>query len=64
MRDDVPALIAAEQAARGDGGPAIMFHGAVTNDPMMVEIILGQAAGNADRPGAGDLTSAGDPEGE
>ena len=64
VRDDVPALIAAEQAARGEAGPAVLFHGAVTEDPMMVEIILDQAVGAADRPSAGDPADADDPEGE
>ena len=48
VRDDVPALIAAEQAARlrtakGDPGHKVRFHGCVTDDPMMVQIILDQA---------------------
>lgn len=44
VRDDVPALIAAERAARGKAGPRVRFHGCVTDDPAMVEIILDQAA--------------------
>jgi sirohydrochlorin cobaltochelatase len=48
VRDDVPALIQAEQAARrsmsnGDGGLPVGFHGCVTDDPMMVQIITEQA---------------------
>jgi sirohydrochlorin cobaltochelatase len=43
-RDDVPALVAAEQAARGEGGPAVRFSGCVTDDPAMPRIILDQAA--------------------
>jgi sirohydrochlorin cobaltochelatase len=45
VRDDVPALIAAEQAGRGDAGQPVLFHGCVTDDPMMAEIILDQAGG-------------------
>jgi sirohydrochlorin cobaltochelatase len=45
VRDDVPALIAAEQAVRGDAGQPVRFHGCVTDDPMMAEIILDQAGG-------------------
>ena len=44
VRDDVPALVAAEQAARGQAGPAVCFNGSVTDDPAMVRIILDQAA--------------------
>jgi sirohydrochlorin cobaltochelatase len=43
VRDDVPTLIAAELAARGEAGQAVRFHGCVADDPMMVEIILDQA---------------------
>ena len=43
VRDDVPALIAAEQAMRGGDGPAVRFHGCVADDPMMVQIIIDQA---------------------
>jgi sirohydrochlorin cobaltochelatase len=46
VRDDVPALIAAEQAARGCTGRAVLFHGCVTDDAAMVRIILDRAAGN------------------
>jgi sirohydrochlorin cobaltochelatase len=52
VRDDVPALIATEQAARllnPDGqapgnhtGLTVRFHGSITDDPMMVQIILDQ----------------------
>jgi sirohydrochlorin cobaltochelatase len=44
VRDDVPALVAAERAARGQGGPGVRFNGSVTDDPTMVRIILDQAA--------------------
>jgi sirohydrochlorin cobaltochelatase len=44
VRDDLPALIAAEQAARGADGLPVRFHGTVTEDPEMVRIILDQAA--------------------
>jgi sirohydrochlorin cobaltochelatase len=48
VRDDLPALIDAEQAARrsvsaGDTGLPVRFHGCVTDDPMMVQIIMDQA---------------------
>jgi sirohydrochlorin cobaltochelatase len=43
VRDDVPALIAAEQAARGATGRPVWFHGCVTDDPAMTGIILDQA---------------------
>jgi sirohydrochlorin cobaltochelatase len=41
--EDVPALIAAEAAARGEAGPGLWFHGSVINDPEMVPIVLDQA---------------------
>jgi sirohydrochlorin cobaltochelatase len=44
VRDDIPALIAAEVAARGVDGWPVRFHGSVTDDPAMVRIILDQAA--------------------
>lgn len=43
VRDDVPALIEAERSARGEAGLSVRFHGSVTNDPAMTEIILDQA---------------------
>jgi sirohydrochlorin cobaltochelatase len=43
VRDDVPALIAAEQAARGDSGLAVRFHGSVVDDPAVTAIVLDQA---------------------
>jgi sirohydrochlorin cobaltochelatase len=50
VRDDVPRLVAAEQAARlqdaGGAGLPVRLHGSVTDDPMMVQIILDQAAGD------------------
>jgi sirohydrochlorin cobaltochelatase len=45
VRDDVPALIAAEQAARGDAGLPVRFHGCVIDDPAVVAIVLDQASG-------------------
>lgn len=46
IRDDVPALIAQEQAARGrdpkSSGRPIRFHGSVADDPAMHQIILDQ----------------------
>jgi sirohydrochlorin ferrochelatase len=41
--DDLPALIAAEQAARSDAGRGVRFHGCIADDPAMAEIILDQA---------------------
>ena len=49
VRDDLPALIAAEQAGRGDAGHAVRFHGSVSGDPEMTAIILDQAS--SDRTG-------------
>ena len=43
VRDDVPALIAAEQAVRGSAGPIVRFCGCVTGDPAMASIVLDQA---------------------
>jgi sirohydrochlorin ferrochelatase len=43
VRDDVPAAIAAEQGDRGPGGHPVRFHGCVTDDPAMAQIILDQA---------------------
>lgn len=48
VRDDLPALIAADQAARAqielnDARQVVSFQGPVTDDPMMVQIILDQA---------------------
>ncbi|MDR3533829.1 MAG: CbiX/SirB N-terminal domain-containing protein, partial [Rhodopila sp.] len=43
VRDDLPALIAAEQQARGSTGLAVRFQGSVTDDPAMTQIILDQA---------------------
>jgi sirohydrochlorin cobaltochelatase len=50
VRDDVPALVAAEQAARlwvlgGGAGHKVRFHGCIADDPMMVQIIVDQAGG-------------------
>ncbi len=44
VQDDVPALIAAEQAVRGSAGPIVRFYGCVTGDPAMDSIVLDQAA--------------------
>ena len=46
VRDDVPALVAAEQAARIGMDEAALparFHGVVSDDPAMIQIILDQA---------------------
>ena len=45
--EDVPALLAAEQAARGPGGLPVRFQGCVADDPAMADIVLEQAAGAA-----------------
>ncbi len=64
VRDDLPALVAAERAARGDGGAAVHFNGSVTDDPAMVAVILDQAAVQpaesnfGDRPPDGGSPSA------
>jgi sirohydrochlorin cobaltochelatase len=50
VRDDIPVLIAAAQAARrnvGEAGPAVLFQGSVTDDPAMFQIIMEQARGPA-----------------
>lgn len=46
IRNDVPALVTAEQAARGEAGFGVRFFGSVTDDPAMTGIILDQAAGD------------------
>jgi sirohydrochlorin cobaltochelatase len=51
VRDDVPALIAAERAVRGPTGQAVRWHGAVTEDPMMSQIIIDQALNEERRHG-------------
>lgn len=43
VREDVPGLIAAEQAARGTPGSRVHNFGSVTEDPLMMQIILDQA---------------------
>lgn len=43
VRDDVPAMIEAERLVRGEAGLPVRFHGSVTDDPAMTEIILDQA---------------------
>jgi sirohydrochlorin ferrochelatase len=43
VRDDLPELIATEQAARGSAGFAVQLHGCVADDPAITEIILDQA---------------------
>lgn len=49
VRDDIPALIAAEVAVRGDAGFAVRFSGSVTDDAAMIEIIEDQAADSSGR---------------
>jgi sirohydrochlorin cobaltochelatase len=43
VRDDMPALIAAEQASRGGDGLLVRFDGSAIDDPAIVLIILAQA---------------------
>lgn len=48
VRDDVAALVTAENESRrptgaGDAGPAVRFHGSITDDPAMIQIIMDQA---------------------
>ncbi|WP_428492418.1 CbiX/SirB N-terminal domain-containing protein [Rhodopila sp.] len=43
VRDDIPRLIAAEQAARAGALPIVRFTGCVTDDPAMPDIIIDQA---------------------
>jgi sirohydrochlorin cobaltochelatase len=44
VRDDLPALIAAEQAARGAEGLPVRLQGTVMDNPEVAQIILDQAA--------------------
>jgi sirohydrochlorin ferrochelatase len=48
VRDDVPALIAGELAARSHAAPTVRFGGCVTDDPAIVQIIIDQATKSAD----------------
>lgn len=43
VRDDLPKMIAAEQAARTESGRRVWFQGSIADDPEMTEIILCQA---------------------
>ena len=43
--EDVPALLAAERAARGAAGLPVRFQGCVADDPAMADIVLEQASG-------------------
>ncbi|HEY4043368.1 MAG TPA: CbiX/SirB N-terminal domain-containing protein, partial [Rhodopila sp.] len=43
VRDDLPALIAAEQDARGAAGRPVHTLGPITEDPAVADIILDQA---------------------
>jgi sirohydrochlorin cobaltochelatase len=43
VRDDLPALIATEQAARGDAGHAVLLRGCIADHPAMTDIIEDQA---------------------
>jgi sirohydrochlorin cobaltochelatase len=42
VREDLPALLRAEQAARGDAGAPLLDLGVITDDPAMPGIILDQ----------------------
>lgn len=44
VRDDLPALLAAERAARGDAGAPLLDLGVIADDPAMPRIILDQVA--------------------
>jgi sirohydrochlorin ferrochelatase len=44
VREDLPALLAAEQAARGDAGAPLLDLGVIGDDPAMPRIILEQVA--------------------
>jgi sirohydrochlorin cobaltochelatase len=44
VRDDLPALIAAERVARGTDGLPVRLQGTVMDNPEVVQIILDQAA--------------------
>ncbi len=48
VRDDMPALIAAEQASRGEAGLLVRFDGSAIDDPALVLIILDQATSVGD----------------
>lgn len=42
VRDDVPALVAAEQSARGPEGQPVRFHSSVADDPVLWNVVLQQ----------------------
>lgn len=44
VRDDIPALAAAETATRGSNGLKVRFHGCVAEDLTVTQIIMDQAA--------------------
>ena len=48
VRDDMPALIAAEQASRGVAGPVVRFDGSTIDDPAIVLIIQDQVTSVGD----------------
>jgi sirohydrochlorin ferrochelatase len=45
VRDDVPALLGAERAARGSAGAPLLDLGVIADDPEMPRIILDQVSG-------------------
>lgn len=47
VRDDLPALLAAEHAARGIAGAPLLDLGVIADDPAMPQIILDQVAQDA-----------------
>ena len=44
VREDLPALLSTEQAARGDAGAALLDLGVIGDDPAMPRIIVDQVA--------------------
>lgn len=54
VREDLPALLSAERAARGDAGAPLLDLGVLADDPAMPRIILDQVAQHAiSRDGGG-----------
>jgi sirohydrochlorin cobaltochelatase len=47
VREDLPALLSVERAARGDAGARLLDLGVIADDPAMPCIILDQVAGGA-----------------
>ena len=53
VRDDLPALLTAERAARRDGGAPLLDLGVIADDPEMIRIILDQVAQDSLPRGSG-----------